>query len=93
MDFVLGLPRSQHGHDSIFFVDRFSKMAHSVPCHKTNDASNVANLFFRKIARLHGVPRTIVSDRDVKFMSYMWKTLMAKLGVKLLFSFASDPQT
>ena len=43
--------------------------------------------------RLHGVPKTIVSDRDVKFMSYMWKTLMAKLGVKLLFSSASHPQT
>ena len=52
-----------------------------------------ASLFFRGIVRLHGVPRTIVSDRDVKFMSYLWKTLMAKLGVKLLFSTASHPQS
>ncbi|KAK1601961.1 hypothetical protein QYE76_027066 [Lolium multiflorum] len=47
----------------------------------------------REIVRLHGVPRSIVSDRDVKFMSYLWKTLMAKFNVKLLFSSSSHPQT
>ncbi|KAK1601998.1 hypothetical protein QYE76_027103 [Lolium multiflorum] len=46
-----------------------------------------------EIVRLHGVPRSIVSDRDVKFMSYLWKTLMAKFNVKLLFSSSSHPQT
>ncbi|GJZ18426.1 transposon ty3-I gag-pol polyprotein [Tanacetum coccineum] len=94
LDFITGLPHTQHHKDSVMVeVDRFSKMANFVACHTTYDAVQMANLYFKEIVSLHGVPKTKVSDRDVKFLSHFWLTLWLKLRTKHKFSTSSHPQT
>ena len=72
MDFIIGLPKVQ-GKDCVYVVvDRLTKFTHFFPITISFSATQVAELFFREVFRLHGLPRNIVSDRDSRFMSNFW---------------------
>ena len=92
MDFITGFSMTWRQHDSIkVVVDKLTKETHFIPVnpmHKTND---IAKIFMRDIFKLHGLPKEIVSDRDVKFTSNFWKGLFANLGTKLNFRTAYHP--
>jgi hypothetical protein len=94
MDFIIELPRSTKKNDAIMVVvDKLSKSAHFFPVKSTCKEIDIANIFMKEIFRLHGMPREIISDRDTKFTSIFWKSLIAGLETKLLFSTAYHPQT
>jgi hypothetical protein len=94
MDFITGLPRSNRGHDSIWvIVDRLTKVAHFIPFKTTHNGRELADLYISRIVSLHGVPKTIISDRGTQFTSHFWAKLHEALGTKLSFSTAYHPQT
>jgi IS30 family transposase len=94
MDFITGLSKSTKQNDAIMVVvDKLSKSSHFVLVKSTCKEIDIANIFMKEIFRLHGMPREIVSDRDTKFTSSFWKSLMAGFETKLLFCTTYHPQT
>lgn len=94
MDFVLGLPRTLRKHDAVWvIIDRLTKSAHFLPIQQTYSLDKLATLYIPEIVRLHGIPMSIVSDRDPRFTSHFWNSLQTALGTKLHFSTAFHPQT
>ncbi|KAL0537580.1 hypothetical protein IC582_026561 [Cucumis melo] len=94
IDFITGLPRTLRGFTVIWVVvDRLTKSAHFVPGKSTYTASKWAQLYMSEIVRLHGVPVSIVSDRDARFTSKFWRGLQTAMGTRLDFSTAFHPQT
>ena len=94
LDFITDLPRTNAGFDAILVVvDRLTKMAHFIPTVTTVDAPGTAELMLREVVRLHGLPQTLVSDRDPRFVSLFWETLFKLMGTKLALSTPYHPQT
>ena len=94
MDFVKSLARTQRNHDAIWvIVDRLTKSAHFLPVNVEDSLEKLAQLYVDEIVRLHGVPVSIVSDRDPRFTSRFWPSLQTALGTRLHFITAFHPQT
>jgi hypothetical protein len=94
MDFIVGLPRTIKGYDSIWvIVDRLTKISHFLPVKTDHPVIVYAQLYIARILSLHGVPKTIVLDRGSQFVSKFWEELHKSLGTKLLHSSAYHPQT
>ena len=92
MDFVMGLPKTVKGNDSIWvIVDRLTKSAHFLPMKINHSMQKLAEMYIEEIVKLHGIPSSIVSDRDPRFTSRFWKSLQDALGTKLRTSSAYHP--
>jgi transposase InsO family protein len=94
MDFIVGLPRTQSGYDSIWVnVDQLTKVAHFIPVQTTYSGPQLAELYMSRIVCLHGVPKKIVSDRGTQFTSRFWERLHETMDTQLCFSYVYHPQT
>jgi hypothetical protein len=94
MDFIVGLPRTRAGYDSIWVVvDRLTKSVHFIPVKTSYNSAVLAELYMSRIVCLHGVPKKIVLDRGTQFTYHFWQQLHEALGTHLNFSSAYHPQT
>ena len=92
MDFVTHLLRTPQGHDAVWvIVDRLTKSAHFLAVPMTFTLERFCRLYIREIVRLHGVPVSIVSDRDPRFMAHFWKSFQKAMGTRLTMSTAFHP--
>ena len=94
MDFIVGLPPTSKGYDSIWVIaDRLTKSAHFLPVKTHYSSQQYAEIYMARIVSLHGVPKTIISDRGTQFVARFWEQLHASLGTQLIRSSAYHPQT
>ena len=92
-DFITRLPKTNKQHDSIMVVvDKLNKAAHFIPIKSTYKAINIANIFMKEIFQLHGIPKVVISDKDVKFTGNFWKSVFKGLDTQVNFSTAYHPQ-
>ena len=93
MDFVFGFPRTPSSHDVVWvIVDRLTKSAHFIPILMDYPMEKFAKLYIEKVVSLHGVPSSIISDRDLRFISHFWEGLQDASGTKFHLSLAYHPQ-
>jgi hypothetical protein len=94
MDLIIGLPNTSQKYDSIWvIVDRLTKIVHFIPVHTTYKAKRYAEIYLDRIVCLHGVPKTIISNRGTQFVARFWEQLQESLGTKLIRRSAYHPQT
>jgi hypothetical protein len=92
MDFIVGLPRTQAGYDSIWvIVYRLTKVAHFIPVKTTYSCAKLAEFYMSRIVCLHGVPKKIMLDRGSQFTSMFWEKLHESMDTKLNFSSTYHP--
>ncbi|KAJ0863857.1 putative nucleotidyltransferase, Ribonuclease H [Helianthus annuus] len=94
MDFITKLPRTPRGHDMIWvIIDRLTKSAHFLPIREKDSTGKLAEIYLREIVARHGVPISIISDRDGRFVSRIWQSFQEAFGSQLDLSTAFHPQT
>lgn len=93
MDLIMGLPKSRKYEAILVVVDRLSKYSHFIPIKHPYIGRSIAEIFSKEVVRLHGIPSSLVSDRDPLFVSIFWKELFKLQGTVLNMSSSYHPQT